>query len=92
MVCVRAPSDDSYPLFGEVTRIILHEDSKLLLIQEYEVEHYSHHFSAYKVTKSNNYSLVCVTKLALHQVFHRYFHGLSSFIVIKSCSHVELFV
>ena len=29
MVYVRAPSDDTYPLFGEVTHIILHEDSTL---------------------------------------------------------------
>ena len=76
VVCVAAPSDDLYPVFGEVTH-----ERRLQTIQELEVEYYSHHFSAYTVFKNSKYSLICVSHLALHQVYHTYFHGHSCYIV-----------
>lgn len=52
---VKHPSDTTYPAFGEVTHIFNQNNSKLLLVSKYEAEEFSHHYSAYKVSKTGDY-------------------------------------
>lgn len=91
VVCLEAPSDEHYPTFGQVVRVLVPEDFKFLVVRKLITTSYSSHFNAYHVIQSdpNHYVIVSVPELALHEVFCLY---KSSFIVIRSCCHVDLLI
>ena len=91
MVCIEKPSDREYPVFGEIQYIIVMEDVKYLAVQLYSAEFCWHYF-AYKVCSTNSFHITPVTKLALHQVYHKYSVLSQNFVVIRSCDHVELII
>lgn len=86
-MCLKPPSDDDYPIFGRVAHIIILEDIKMLLVQVLSTELFDNHRNAYKVTVTSDFQLVNITDLGIHDVFvlHK-----SSYIVVRSCCHVEL--
>lgn len=90
VVCLKAPCDNDFPVFGEITHILVPEESKLLLVKKFDTGSYSKHSNAYCVTKSTNFTVVSVDQLALHEVFHPYNVLSSYYIVVRSSSHVEL--
>lgn len=89
VVCTQKPSDNDYPVFGEVQYIILVEDLKQLIIKMFTTEEFNHHYHAYKVLPTNNYQSVLIGNLALHQVFHKYCVHSHIFVVVRSCHHIE---
>lgn len=89
IVCIQAPSDEGYPTFAEVMWILIPEDFKFLVVRKMTTTSYSSHFNAYHVVESTAYSIVSVTELALHETFCLY---KSSFIVLRSCCHVEVMI
>ena len=89
MVCVQKPSDSEYPVFGEVQHIIIVDDIKYLAVELYSSE-FSFHYFAYKVSSNYSFQIVPITKLALHQVYHKYNVLSHNFVVIRSCDHIEL--
>ena len=92
VVCLKAPCDDDFPEFGEVTHILVPEESKLLLVQKFLTGSYSEHYNAYCVTKTSYFTLINVGDLALHDVFHPYSVLSSHYIVVRSSTHVEMLV
>lgn len=92
VVCVKPPCDDDFPEFCEVEYVLVPDGHKSLLVKKLYTSTYSHHFNAYTVKPTFNYSIVSVADLALHQVFYRYKLGDTSYIPVKSCHHVELCV
>ena len=89
MVCVTPPTSLELPTFGEVVRVLIHDDTKELLLCLYNTEAYSQHFNAYQVVKSNQFSLVSITQLGIFEVYHKYSVSSHSYVVIKSYHHVE---
>ena len=90
VVCLKAPSNSDFPEFGEVSHVLVPEETILLLVRKYHTDCYCSHYNAYCVTKSADYILVSVPELALHDVFHPYNVSSSYFIVIRSCCHIEV--
>ncbi len=70
VVCLKAPCDDDFPEFGEVMKIFVPEESKLLLVRKFHTGSYCNHYNAYCVTKLSSFTVVSVTELALHDIFH----------------------
>ena len=91
MVCVQKPSDSEYPVFGEVQHIIVVDDIKYLAVELHSSE-FSFHYFAYKVSSNHSFQIVPITKLALHQVYHKYNVSSYTFVVIRSCDHIELLI
>lgn len=89
-MCLTAPCDNDFPEFGEIIHVLVPDDSKLLLVKKFNTDSYSAHYNAYCVTKSSVFTVVNITELALHDVFHPYKVLSSYYIVVRSCSHVEL--
>ena len=92
MVCVKRPSDDDYPDFGEVSRVLIHEEAKYLVLKKFATVTFSHHYFAYEVAPLQDYMLLSVCDLAIHQVFHKYYAQSNFYVVVRSCDHVELLV
>lgn len=90
VVCLKTPCDDDFPEFGEVTHILVPEESKILLVQKFLTRFYSEHYNAYCVVKTSEFTLVSVGDLALHDVFHPYNVESSYYIVVRSSTHVEM--
>ena len=88
-MCLEAPSDSGYPGFAKVLSIIVPDDNKFLLVRKLLTQSYSSHLNAYEISKSLDFELVSVSDLALHDVFSVY--G-SSYIVVRSCCAVDLFI
>lgn len=91
-VCLQAPSDDSYPKFACVTQVLVPEGSKLLLVRLLKTDSYSQHRNAYCVSMAPDYAIISITELALHDVFTMYTISSVSYMIIRSCCHVEMFV
>jgi hypothetical protein len=85
---VSPPTNSEYPIFGEIVRIFVPNDTKQLLLRSYDTETYSAHFNAYQVTQNNQYSIISVSQLGIHEVYHRYIVSPHSY-VLKSYHHVE---
>ena len=92
IVCLKSPSDNDFPVFGEVVQVLVPNELKFLLVRELDTTFYYAHFNAYNVTKSSNYALVDIGSLAIHDVFHLYKSSSLLFVVVRSCNHVELCV
>lgn len=91
IVCVSPPTNFEHPIFGEIIRIFVPNDTKQLLLRLYDTETYSAHFNAYQVVQNNQYRIISVSQLGIHEVYHRYVispHD-HSYVVIKSYHHVE---
>ena len=91
-VCIQAPSDNDYPVFASVMYVLVPDELKFLLISIYDTQSYSQHHNAYCVTKTSKYSVVCISELAIHDVFETYILSSGSYVVIRSCCHTEVFV
>ena len=90
LVCLKAPSDSNFPVFGEIQHIIISEDSKIFLIQVYETDFFSHHFNSYCIKNTTTYTIIDVRSLKMHQVFHKYYIRSTIYVTIRSCNTVEL--
>ena len=77
-------------MFGEVVHIPIHDNVKYFVVKLLITTEFSHHYFAYKVMFSDNFEVVKLSKLALHQVLHKYRVLSNYYVVIRSCSHVEL--
>ena len=84
MVCILKPSDTEYPVFGEIQHVIIVEDLKYLAAQH--IHKFNHHYLQYKVCSTNTLHIVLISKLAMHQVFHKYNVHSQNF-VVRSCHH-----
>lgn len=71
-VCIGPPSDIEYPTFAEIVRIFVPDETKQLLLRSYYTEAYSPHFNAYQVVKTNQFSVLSVSKLSIHEAYHKY--------------------
>ena len=91
-VCIQAPSNHDYPLFGRVMHVLVPEELKFLLIQIFDTLSYSQHHNAYCVVVTSQYAVVRVSELAIHDVFETYALSSGSYVVIRSCCHTEVFV
>ena len=91
MVCMQKPSDNEYPVFGEIKHIIIVDDVKYLAVELYSSEFCFHYF-AYKVCSILSFQIIPITKLAIHQVYHKYSVSFHNFVVIRSCDHIELLI
>ena len=89
MVCILKPSDTEYPVFGEIQHVIIVEDLKYLAVIIYSTDEFNHHYFAYKVCSTNTLHIVLISKLAMHQVFHKYNVHSQNFVVVRSCDHIE---
>ena len=92
IVCLKLPTDADYPVFGEVIHITVQRDVKYLVVRLLTTIDFSHHFFAYKVISTENYEVIALSKLALHQVLHKYCILSNCYVIIRSCDHVELFL
>ena len=92
IVCLQRPSDTDFPVFAEIVHVIVTNDLKYLAVNLYTTDEFSHHYFAYKVFPTACFDVLPISKLALHQVYHRYQVHSEFFVVVKSCDHVELFV
>ena len=82
MVCMHKPSDNEYPVFGEIKHIIIVDDVKYLAV-ELDSSEFCFHF-AYKVCSILSFQTVPITKLVIHQVYHIVF----PFITLLLSDHV----
>ena len=89
IVCLRPPSNESYPLFGEIIRVFVPNHEKTFLVRMYNTVQYSSHYNAYEITQCSQFRVVCLKQLAIHDVFHKYHLKTCSYIIIKSFHHVE---
>ena len=89
MVCVIPPSSMECPMFGEISYIFVPSDIKQFLILLYHTKAYSSHYNAYQVTKTQDYDLISVNQLGVHEVYHKYFVASNIYIVMKSYHHIE---
>ena len=89
IVCTTPPSNLDYPTFGEIIRIFIPNDTKQFLVSLYHTEKYSAHFNSYQVVKTNQFSIISIRKLAIHDVYHKYFVPPHMYVVIKSYHHIE---
>ena len=89
VVCVNPPTNSEYPTFGEIVRIFVPDDSRQLLLHLYNTETYSLHFNAYQIVQSNQFSVISIGQLGIHEVYHRYVVSPHTYIMIKSYHHVE---
>ena len=92
VVCLRAPSDNEYPQFGEIVHVFVPDESKVFLVRELITESYCSHYNSYNVSKTSSFTALTVDELALHDVFHIYKLSSLYYITIRSCCHVELFI
>ena len=92
IVCLKAPSDDDFPEFGEVTQVFVPDELKLLLVRKLHTDCYSEHYNAYNIKAMHSLVLVnwqfmmCFT-CTDHQ---------NIFVVVRSCSshstvHITIF-
>ena len=88
-MCTSPPSDTDYPTFAEIIRIFVPDDTKQLLVRSYYTETYSSHFNAYQVVKTYQFSVVSVSKLSIHEAYHKYFISPNLYVMIISYHHVE---
>lgn len=91
-VCIQAPCDEDYPKFAQVVHVLLVEELKMLLLRTFTTDFYSHHHNAYCVTKTSDHIIVEIHELALHDVFSIYMLASTSYIVIRSCCHSDVFI
>ena len=56
IICLQSPSNTDFPIFGEITRIFVPNDTKKLLVQLYDTENYSPHYNGYQVAKIDQFS------------------------------------
>ena len=89
IVCLRPPANEEYPVFGEIIKIFVPNDEKTFLLHVYNTEMYSSHYNAYEVTRSSQFRVVPLEKLAIHDVFHKYHLKPKMYIVIRSFHHVD---
>ena len=89
IICITPPSNLAYPTFGEIIQILLSNESKQFLVCLYHTETYSAHFNLYQVVKINQFSIICVNKLGIHEVYHKYFVPPRMYVVVKSYHHIE---
>lgn len=91
-VCLQAPCDDDYPKFARVMHVLVPEEFRLLLVRVFNTESYSQHHNAYCVTMTSHYAVIRIDELALHDIFNIYILSSISYVVVRSCCHIELFV
>lgn len=91
-MCTKRPSDHDYPDFGEVSHILVHEEAKYVVLKKFETTNFSHHYFAYEIEPMEDFMLLSVCDLAIHQVFYKYCVVSNFYVVVKSCDHVELFI
>ena len=90
IVCTKRPSDNDFPEFGEVVKILLHEDAKYLLLKKMNTICFSHHYYSYKIEPLIECTLVLICSLSLHQVFHKYYANSEYFVVVRILTmHIE---
>ena len=92
VVCLKAPSNECFPKFGQVIHVLVPDEMKLLLVKLFDTESYSQHHNAYCVNMTSDYSIISVDKLALHDVFCLYKLASITLIVVRSCCHTDLFI
>ena len=92
VVCLRAPSDEELPVFGLVEYILVPDDLKYLVVRQYSTDYYCQHLNAYCVNKASIFSLISVSDLSIHDIFHVYSFKSESYVVVRSCHHVDLFI
>lgn len=78
-------------MFGQVAQILVPCDFKFLLVRKYFTTRYSQHYHAYHVEKTPDFSVVNITDLAIHEVFHVYKLLSCEYVTVRSCNHVDLF-
>ena len=71
IICLQSPSNTDFPIFGEITRIFVPNDTKKLLVQLYDTENYSPHYNGYQVAKIDQFRVVSLDQL---EVYHKYCH------------------
>ena len=74
-----------YPVFGKIQ----HDHCRRLEIFGCSAHKFNHHYFAYKVCSTNTLHTVLISKLAMHQVFHKYNVHSQNFVVVRSCHHIE---
>ena len=89
IICISPPNDLECPIFGEIIRIFIPDHTKFLLVHLYSTEMYSSHYNAYQVKKTNEYRIISLSKLGIHEVYHKYMISSHLFVIIKSYHHVE---
>ena len=90
LVCLEAPSYDDFPAFGEIKTIICSEDNKYFLVRLFETVYFYHHYFAYCITLTDDFSMVNVTSLKIHEVYHRYYVNSNTYVSVRSCHVAEL--
>ena len=90
LVCLRAPSNSEYPVFGEIRKIFIPDSSKIFLVQLYNTDYFSHHLFAYCITQTNSYTMLDVGSLKIHAIYHKYYMQSSIYTTVRSCHSVEL--
>ena len=89
IVCVNPPTNSEHPTFGEIVHIFVPDDTKQLLLHLYVTDTYSSHFNVYQVVQNNQFSIISVSQLGIHEVYHKYIVSPYLYVVIKSYHHVE---
>ena len=74
-MCTSKPSDTDYPVFRPG-----------YFLTCYSTLSFNYHFHSYE---ADTFSVVLTSKLALFQVLHKYIISTHTFVVIKSCNHIE---
>ena len=70
--------------------ILVPEELKVLLLRLYSTDGYSQHMNAYTVTPTTSYDVIRIHELALHDVFTVHTLSSLSYVVVRSCCHVEV--
>ena len=79
-------------MFGEIVHIPLQDNLKYFVLSLFTTVEFSHHFFAYNIVSSEEYKVVELSQLALHQVLHKYHIMSKYYVIVRSCSHVELLI
>ena len=73
-MCTSPPSDIDYPSFAEIVRIFVPNDTKQLLVR-----------TTLRHTQTNQFSVVSVSKLSIHEAYHKYYVSPNLYVIIPSC-------
>ena len=68
------------------------EEAKYLVLKKFRTVCFSHRYFAYVVELLEDYMLLSVCDLAIHQVFHKYCIQASIYVVVRCCDHIELLI
>ena len=55
----------------------------------YSTIQYTKHYGAYEVSKGNQYRIVLVSDLKVHDIMHKYIISSHVYVVVRSYHHIE---